>query len=100
MVPSYPPRFRKLYNKLSRSTGMSNEEIDTFILKLIRLLAYDLHRTGTSYMPYLGRFTLKRMPPAKRSVMDFSRDKRMIIQVEAKDTLKFKISKKFRKIFE
>ena len=100
MAKQYPLSYRSFYDKLSAATGMSNEEADQFLLKIINILANDLHRNGTVYLPYLGRFSLKRMSPMKRSVMDFGKNQRVTIDVPAEDKLKFNINKRFKKLFK
>jgi nucleoid DNA-binding protein len=96
----YPPTYENLYSKLSNSTGMSKDEVDIFILKMIKFLTDNLHRSGETIVPYLGKFKLRRMPPRKRSVKDFDTGKNYMIEVEAQDKLTFQINKEFRKIFK
>jgi len=79
---------------------MSKDEIDIFVLKMTKLFTEDLHHTGEVLVPYLGKFYLKRMPPRKRSVVDFGSDQRYTIDIPAQDKLKFEVNKQFRKIFK
>jgi len=78
---------------------MGNEEIDMFILRLIKLLKSDLNHNGEVIVPYLGKFYLKRMPPRKRSILDFGSDERYTVEIPAMDKLKFKVNKNFSKLF-
>lgn len=99
MSKIYSVTYEELYKRLSTATGMSKNEVDLFILKLIKIINSDLHRTGKAVLPYLGTFTLKRMPPRKRSVKDFETGERSIVKIPAQDKLKFKISKSYSKLF-
>lgn len=100
MSKIYPPSYEKLYTRLSRTTGMSKDEVDLFVLKIVQILEADLHRSGEVILPYLGKFYLKRMPPRKRSVKDFGSDERFTVTIPAQDKLKFKVNKQFRKLFK
>ncbi|RLB67640.1 MAG: hypothetical protein DRH08_03165 [Deltaproteobacteria bacterium] len=99
MSKIYPPSYEKLYTRLSRTTGMSKDEVDLFILKIIQILESDLHRSGEVILPYLGKFYLKRMPPRKRSVIDFETKQRFTVDIPAQDKLKFTVNKAFKKLF-
>lgn len=99
MARLYPLSYEPFYNKLSHLTGMSNNEIDMFVLRMIKVITNDLHRKGNVYLPYLGRFSLKRMPPKKMAVGNLPINKKATIDVPARDKLRFKISKKFSKLF-
>lgn len=100
MITMYPPSYEKLYSDLSRQTGMSKQEVDMFILSMIRVFKAELNMTGKTIMPYLGKFYLKRLPSRKRSVKDFVTDERYIIDVPARNKLKFKVNKKFKRLFK
>ena len=91
--------YEKIYTKLSRQTGMSKDEVDIFILKIVNILKIDLHHDGEVILPYLGKFYLKRMPPRKRSVVDFETKQRFTVDIPAQDKLKFTINKAFKKLF-
>ena len=84
---------------MSRTTGMSKDEVDLFILKMIQIFTKDLKHDGEVIVPYLGKFYLKRMPPRKRSVKDFGSDERFTVKIPAQDKLKFTINKAFSKLF-
>ncbi len=99
MAKMYPPSYEIFYSKLSQRTGMSNQEIDMFILTMIKVLKADLDMRGEVIMPYLGKFYLKRLPPRKRSVKDFATDERFTIDIPARDKLKFKVNKELKKLF-
>lgn len=99
MSKLYPPKHEILYNKLSATTGMSREEIDIFILKMIKIFINDLHRYGKVCVPYLGRFILERKGPRKRSVTNFATGIVSIIDVPARDKLTFKINPNYSKLF-
>lgn len=99
MGVTYPVMYRELYQKISRLTGMSNEEIDMFILTMIKVLSSDLNRNGKVILPYMGQFHLKRMPPRKRCIKDFATGDTHTIQLPAMDKLKFTINKQFSKLF-
>ena len=100
MSKMYPPAYERLYSGLSRSTGMSKDEIDIVILKMVKLFTDDLNHKGKVTVPYLGKFYLKRMPPRERSVADFVSDERYTVQIPAQDKLKFEVNKQFRRIFK
>ena len=91
--------YEKLYNRLSSMTGLSNEEVDLFILNLVKILTNELHRSGKTTLPYMGKFFLKRLPPRKREVKDFVTEERHIIEIPARDMLKFTVNKKFKELF-
>ena len=78
---------------------MSNEEIDMFILKMIKVIKNKVDHDGEAIVPYLGKLYLKRVPPRKRSVIDFPTKKRIVIDIPAVDKLKFKVNKNFSKLF-
>lgn len=99
MPRNYPPSYEELYTKLSSYTGMSKDEIDVFIIKMIKLISKDLNMKGKAILPYLGKFELKRMPPRKRSIKDFTTGERETVMIPAQDKLKFKINKNFSKLF-
>ena len=100
MSKMYPPTYEELYSKLSRVTGMSKDEIDLFLLRMTKIFTDELNRSGETIVPYIGKFYLKRMPPRKRSVIDFGSDERFTIDIPAQDKLKFQVNKQFRKIFK
>ena len=99
MSKIYSITYEKIYARLSTATGMSKNEIDLFLLKFIKIITSDLHRKGECVLPYLGKFTLKRMPPRRRIVKDFATGNRTTINVPAEDKLKFKINKSYSKLF-
>ena len=99
MARLYPLKYEPFYNRLSRLTGMSNNEIDMFVLKMIKIIVNDLHHKGKIYLPYLGKFTLKRMPPRKRAIGNLSINKKVTVNIPAQDKLRFKINRKFSKLF-
>lgn len=99
MPKLYSIKYDKFYAKLSRITGLSNEEIDVIFLKIVSIIKNDLNRTGSIYVPYLGTFTLTRMPPRKREMLDFASKERFMVDVPAEDKLKFTINRDFRKLF-
>jgi len=96
----YTPLYEKLYSQLSSESGMSKDEIDIFILKLIKIITKDLNRTGKAILPYFGVFSLKRMPSRKRVVKDFETGETITINIPAEDKLKFKINKTYSKLFK
>lgn len=85
--------------RLSAYTGMSAEEIDIFMIKLVKVISTQLNRSGESMIPYLGKFYIKRVPPRKRNIVDFSTEKRFTVKIPASDKLKFKINREFSKLF-
>ena len=95
----YPPKYKLFYDKLSKLAGMSNTEIDVFIIRLIKIIERELNKKGTVIVPYFGKFYLKRLPARKRSIVDFATGKRYMVNIPARDNLKFKVNKKFRKLF-
>ena len=99
MAIPYPLSYKPFYDKLSRLTGMSNEEIDIFILRMTKVLVNDLNYEGRACLPYLGKFTLKRMSPRKRAFTHLVTKKKTIINVPAQDKLRFKVNRKFSKLF-
>jgi len=100
MAKRYPLQYEQLYNRIVRTTGLTKEEINIFILKITKEIINNLHHDGKAIVPFLGKFSLKRMPPRKRKIKDFGTGEYMIIQVPAEDKLKFEINKEFRKIFK
>lgn len=99
MSKLYPPSYEKFYSQMARTTGMSKDEIDMFILKMIQIFKKELKHDGESIVPYLGKLYLKRMPPRKRSVVDFGSDERFTVKIPAQDKLKFTVNKAFAKLF-
>jgi nucleoid DNA-binding protein len=95
----YSPTFEKTYMRLSALTGMSAEEIDVFIIKLVKVITGQLNRDGEALVPYLGKFYIKRVPARKRNITDFSTDKRFTIKIPASDKLKFRVNRDFSKLF-
>lgn len=100
MSKLYPPSYERFYSKMSRTTGMSKDEVDLFILKMVQIFKQDLNKEGEVVVPYLGKFYLKRMPPRKRSVLDFGSDERFTVKIPAQDKLKFTVNKAFAKLFK
>ena len=99
MSKMYPPAYEEIYTRLSRTTGMSKDEVDIFILKIVQILKVTLHHKGEIILPYLGKFYLKRMPPRKRSMTDFGTKQRFVVNIPAQDKLRFTINKAFKKLF-
>lgn len=99
MPKLYPLAYDKFYTKLSRITGMSNEELDVTFLKVLSVIKNDLNKSGEVNVPYLGKFTLKRMPPRTREMLDFGSNERFKVDVPARDKLSFRVNRAFSKLF-
>ena len=99
MPKRYSPIYEKTYMRMSAMTGMSTEEIDVFMIKLVKIITNELNRKGESLIPYLGKFYLKRVPARKRSILDFPTEKRLTVKIPASDKLKFKVNREFSKLF-
>lgn len=100
MRKTHPAMYEPLYKRLSSMTGMSEEEVKIFILKYTKVLTNDLHRNGEVYVPYLGKFSLKRLPARTRSVRHFGRNVQYTMIMPAGDVLKFKINREYTKLFK
>lgn len=100
MAKPHPAMYEPLYKRLSSMTGMSEEEVKIFILKFTKVLTSDLHRDGKVYVPYLGKFFLKRLPARTRSVRHFGLNIQHTITMPAGDVLKFKINREYAKMFK
>lgn len=99
MPKLYPLKYEKFYNKLGRITHLNNEELDVLMLKMISVIKNDLKRSGEVYVPYMGKFTLKRMAPRKRSMLDFGNSQRYTVKIPAQDKLSFRVNRAFAKLF-
>jgi nucleoid DNA-binding protein len=95
----YSPTFEKAYMRLSAYTGMSAHEIDVFMIKFVKVITSQLNRDGEALVPYLGKFYIKRVPPRRRSIVDFSTEKRFTVKIPASDKLKFRVNRDFSKLF-
>ena len=100
MPKLYPIAYEDIYKRLSANTSLSKVDIDIILLKLIKIITNDLNHNGACVVPYLGKFSLKRMPPRKRVIKDFTTGERTTVNIPAQDKLKFKINKAYSKIFK